>query len=390
MSLSATKRLLTLSSQSFQKQVAALQTQFLELRRTNPNILQFEQKLHVYYQRVHHLYNQPRSEQIQQISQQLNDITGYSGIIQLKQRVHLQEKAFSESRTHLQHAQVRYQNAVTSRSQCQRDINNLLQRKHTWTPSDVVAFTTLHQQELELAKAEDSARSTYQQAEANVNEAQRDLMSAIRQQYQEEQTWSDKIRRASTYGTLIIMGCNVLLFTVHGLWLEPRRREKMVKKMEAIVVSEVGKVRTDFQDQIALLNSATVDEEESKTPKYETSVIQDALLQNLHSEMDQPKNSRSEPILSEEYNMHSNEDGLEVEQIQTEVALTSPEDGEMFEETLPEMTETFTIETISTSHSSPHKLVEFIHHSPEVVMGATFVGGVIMGATASLFLRLGR
>lgn len=50
--------------------------------------------------------------------------------------------------------------------------------------------------------------------------------------YHEEQIWSDKIRRASTWGTFALMGVNVLLFVVVQIGLEPWRRNRLVRGFE--------------------------------------------------------------------------------------------------------------------------------------------------------------
>lgn len=58
------------------------------------------------------------------------------------------------------------------------------------------------------------------------------LSASILARYHEEQIWSDKIRRMSTWGTWGLMGVNVLLFLVFQIGVEPWRRKRLVKGFE--------------------------------------------------------------------------------------------------------------------------------------------------------------
>ena len=70
--------------------------------------------------------------------------------------------------------------------------------------------------------------------------------------YHEEQIWSDKIRRASTWGTFALMGVNVVLFIVVQIGLEPWRRKRLVRGFEE-KVKEV--VLQGQSDKVLLLQS---------------------------------------------------------------------------------------------------------------------------------------
>jgi sensitive to high expression protein 9 len=62
------------------------------------------------------------------------------------------------------------------------------------------------------------------------------LSSSILSRYHEEQIWSDKIRRMSTWGTWGLMGVNVLLFLVFQFGFEPWRRARLVNGFEEKVL----------------------------------------------------------------------------------------------------------------------------------------------------------
>ena len=68
--------------------------------------------------------------------------------------------------------------------------------------------------------------------ERRAEEAAARLSASILARYHEEQIWSDKIRRMSTWGTWGLMGVNVLLFLVFQIGVEPWRRKRLVKGFE--------------------------------------------------------------------------------------------------------------------------------------------------------------
>ncbi len=68
--------------------------------------------------------------------------------------------------------------------------------------------------------------------ERRAEEAGAKLSACILARYHEEQIWSDKIRRMSTWGTWGLMGINILLFVVFQIGVEPWRRKRLVKGFE--------------------------------------------------------------------------------------------------------------------------------------------------------------
>ena len=168
--------------------------------------------------------------------QRLNDLTGYSGIEALKKDIERQEGTVEETRISLQKAREAYAQAIALRSTSQRESNELLQRKHAWTPNDLERFTTLYRSDHANELAETAARDTLTASERQAEEAAGLLSKSILARYHEEQIWSDKIRRMSTWGTWGLMGVNVLLFLVFQIGVEPWRRRRLVKGFEDKVV----------------------------------------------------------------------------------------------------------------------------------------------------------
>src|SRR5205823_4518096 len=92
-------------------------------------------------------------------------------------------------------------------------------------------FTELYRREMSLDQKEFETKIGNEILEKQVDQAHQDLINAMRERNQEEQLWSDKIRRASTFGTFGLMCLNVLLFLVLQLWIEPRKRRKLVNEV---------------------------------------------------------------------------------------------------------------------------------------------------------------
>lgn len=123
----------------------------------------------------------------------------------------------------------------------------MLQRKHAWSPADLERFTSLYRSDHANEVAENEAQEALANAERQVEEATAQLNRSILSRYHEEQIWSDKIRRMSTWGTWGLMGVNIFLFLVIQILVEPWRRARLVKgfedKVKEAIESEAALVR---------------------------------------------------------------------------------------------------------------------------------------------------
>ncbi|PGH05581.1 hypothetical protein AJ79_06748 [Helicocarpus griseus UAMH5409] len=173
--------------------------------------------------------------------QRLNDLTGYSGIEKLKQDILALEQQVRETRTRVHDAKDAYTTAINRRSTSQREVNELLQRKHAWTPTDLERFTSLYRSDHANERAESDAQEALMVAEREAEEAAALLSKSILSRYHEEQIWSDKIRRMSTWGTWGLMGVNVLLFLIFQVAVEPWRRRRLVRGFEEKVMEALEK-----------------------------------------------------------------------------------------------------------------------------------------------------
>lgn len=162
----------------------------------------------------------------------LNDVTGYSAIQKLRQSIDALEEELDKSKAATKAAKIEYNDAISNRLTTQKEVNELLQRKASWSSSDLERFTRLYKEDHSNAVHEEEAKNRVEQAEAHQEELYDKLSNAILTRYHEEQIWSDKIRRTSTWGTFGLMGINIFLFLVFQLALEPWKRKRLVGNFE--------------------------------------------------------------------------------------------------------------------------------------------------------------
>ena len=125
---------------------------------------------------------------------------------------------------------------MSTRSTCQRELNDLLQRKSSWSESDVSRFTGLVRRDHLNAQAEITTKQRLDDTERKLETAFDELMRSILNRYHEEQIWSDKIRSASTYGQLLALGLNLVVFVVAIIVVEPYKRRRLGESLETRIV----------------------------------------------------------------------------------------------------------------------------------------------------------
>ena len=183
------------------------------------------------------------------------------------------EKFVQAARVSLQEAREGYSRAISQRSGSQREVNELLQRKHAWTPNDLERFTELYRSDHANEQAEAAAQAKLVAVEKQAEEASSKLSACILARYHEEQIWSDKIRRMSTWGTWGLMGINILLFVIFQIGVEPWRRQRLVRGFEEKVMEalerEGSATTTMTADQTQSRVIADTNENENITSKQE-------------------------------------------------------------------------------------------------------------------------
>ncbi|KAI8380808.1 Mdm33 family-domain-containing protein [Blakeslea trispora] len=186
-------------------------------------------------------------EAIQRASKLINELTGYQHIEAVKEKVTQQANLFESARDQVQTAKKAYESAIETRSNTQRNINELLQRKHLWTSEDVTRFTELYRLEHQHVQAEVMARENHQACEKQMDREYMALARSIMERYHEEQLWSDKIRSVSTYGTWALMGLNLILFVMVQTVFEPHKRKRLTDRFEELLVAKVSEEEDKFK-----------------------------------------------------------------------------------------------------------------------------------------------
>lgn len=189
-------------------------------------------------------------------SQTLNHVTGYSSIESIKADNDRLEAALATAHADLRAARAAYKSSNARRAASQREVNTLLARKESWTPTDLQRFTELYRVDHELEGEVAGAQEALTEAEAEEQSLAQRLSAGILKRYHEEQIWSDRIRRASTWGTWGLMGMNFLTFLVLQFVAEPWKRKRLVKGVVAEEKQALDEVRGELLAIKASLESA--------------------------------------------------------------------------------------------------------------------------------------
>lgn len=207
--------------------------------------------------------------QLYAAGQTLNDVTGYSAIGALKKSIEDQDKLLKQYRVDVRKCKEAYTSAINRRSASQREVNELLQRKHIWSTTDLERFTELYRNDHANQQSEAAAERALAAAERASEESQAKLSTLISARYHEEQIWSDKIRRASTWGTFGLMGFNICLFIVVQLYIEPKKRARMVNSFEQVMKQTIENEKTSYKEEL----QAATDTVLNKTATLKNSLV---------------------------------------------------------------------------------------------------------------------
>lgn len=140
-------------------------------------------------------------------------------------------------------------------------MNELLQRKSSWTDSDVSAFTSLVRSDHHLEQHEVATKTKVSENEDALDREFGELMRAILARYHEEQVWSDKIRSASTYGSMMVLGVNLVVFIMAIVMVEPWKRRRLAQTFEKKVEEMAAETQALVESGNAKLDERFVKQE---------------------------------------------------------------------------------------------------------------------------------
>nr|POE72361.1 sensitive to high expression protein 9 like, mitochondrial [Quercus suber] len=165
--------------------------------------------------------------------QHINVYTGtdYSGIQSLREDIVAQESDVKSAYNEVEVAKEAHHKEYAKQAGAQKEIVGLLERKASWSPTDLERYMSLVRSEHVNDQAVQNAKRTLEATERRLEDARQLLERLERKQYHEEQVWSDTIRRNSTWVTFGLMGVNILLLLGQILLFEPMRRRKIVRDL---------------------------------------------------------------------------------------------------------------------------------------------------------------
>ncbi|KAL2131875.1 hypothetical protein VTI74DRAFT_4487 [Chaetomium olivicolor] len=189
-------------------------------------------------------------------TQTLNDLTGYSAIEAIKAHNIQLEQSLHKAQQRLREARHNYKSLTSHRASTQREVTTLLARKDTWNPLDLERFTALYRADHELEAQVAEAAAELTEAETEETRLSSELTAGILKRYHEEQIWSDRIRRQSTWGTWGLMGVNVVLFLVLQFVAEPWRRKRLMRGIAEREEGVFEEVRRELEEVRAALEAS--------------------------------------------------------------------------------------------------------------------------------------
>ena len=99
------------------------------------------------------------------------------------------------------------------------------------------------------------AKEVAKAADGDVERELNELLRSILARYHEEQVWSDKIRSASTYGSIAALALNLLVFITATLIVEPWKRRRLANTFEKKVEELSEETRDLLEREISQLET---------------------------------------------------------------------------------------------------------------------------------------
>lgn len=99
-------------------------------------------------------------------------------------------------------------------------------------------------------QGEARAKEAAKVADEDVERELKELLRSILARYHEEQVWSDKIRSASTYGSMAALALNLLVFIMATLVVEPWKRRRLAQTFEKKVEELSGETKDILEKEI--------------------------------------------------------------------------------------------------------------------------------------------
>lgn len=208
-------------------------------------------------------------------SQHINEYTGtdYTGIDALRKEIARQEEIVRSCINATVEAKSHHHQTHSHQTSAQREIVALLERKSSWSPSDLERYMALVRSEHLNEQAVQTAKEDLATRERDLDEARAQLERLERKRYHEEQVWSDTIRRNSTWVTFGLMGVNIVLLLAQILVFEPMRRKRIVRDVKA-ALDEKTFAATPEQAALATPSTTPIGSDQEREEKSTDAIEQ--------------------------------------------------------------------------------------------------------------------
>ncbi|KAL9089390.1 MAG: hypothetical protein Q9165_005711 [Trypethelium subeluteriae] len=180
------------------------------------------------------------------VSHRVNTYTGtdYTPITTLRNAISTQESSVRASHEAVASAKRAYDAAHSQQVSSQKEVVGLLERKASWSATDLERYMALIRSEHVNEQDVATSLALLREKERELEQGRRQLEKMERQQYHEEQIWSDTIRRNSTWITIGLMGFNIVLLLVNIVGVEPWRRRKLVREFKKTLEEKTTGIST--------------------------------------------------------------------------------------------------------------------------------------------------
>jgi sensitive to high expression protein 9 len=120
---------------------------------------------------LRHFWKGWQEELLPLITQNFNDMTGYTQVLKAKEKVTQADQHLTQFKQSLADSKAQVDQLVDQRRKTQLQINTLLQRKDAWTDLDIERFTELYRSDLSLDVDEQKAKQGYTKASEDFEKA---------------------------------------------------------------------------------------------------------------------------------------------------------------------------------------------------------------------------
>ena len=176
---------------------------------------------------------------ISSISSFVNVITGYDQVLAKKSLVAEKDLILKNTKANLKVTKLNYTNHFENRLKTQKEIHSLLQRQSSWSSSDLVHFTNLYKQDLNLDQSLTKLKLDLDEASESFELAHSDYLNELRERYAAECLVSDKVKSLSNLFTIGLLTFHISLFLFVQLYLEPRKKADLLHQLESSIKIEI-------------------------------------------------------------------------------------------------------------------------------------------------------